>query len=292
MKSSKRTLRNIKKPYTIFKKLSTKKLVYGHILVFIAILGIVPPEKVIGIQRIITTFVSLFFTLYWILGNWKKSYIVAISITILLGFVDSRGMLSDYKYIFYKYVKKPSSYYQDKEGNHLWGNNGLSYNTTIERFEEDNESENGPDNESDNESDNKDTDVKKLDDYSKSNTRERDNTNFTDEELEDILQKDKKGVDNEDSLLKKAGGGLGQLHNLIEKAKKDSPYYDDKKSISNYSPAQAQRATYHLVDTVKQLEDTMQQMMPVIKSGQNLMNLQGKIKDIPTSQLLSTLQKS
>lgn len=285
MRVSKKTLRNIKKPYSIFQKLGTKKLVYGHILVFIAILGFVPPEKVIGIQRIITTFVSLLLVLYWILRDWKKSYIFSICITLLLGILDSRGILSDYKYIFYKYVKKPSSYYQDNEGNHLWGNNGFSYNNTIEGFKENYES----DNESDNETDNKKTKTK---DYSENNTREKDNTNFTDEELEDILQKDKKGVEHEDSLLKKAGGGLGQLHNLIEKAKKDSPYYDDKKSIGSYSPAQAQRATYHLVDTVKQLEDTMQQMLPVIKSGQNLMNLQGKITDIPTNTLLQTLQKS
>ena len=274
MKISKKKM---SKPFNLLQGISTKKLVYAHILIFIIVLGIVPPEKVIGIQRIITTFALMLLVSYWITGCLRKSYVISASVTLLLGLLDSRGVLSDYKYAFYKYVKKPTDYYKDKEGNHLWGNNGIS-SDTIETFKDEDEQE-------------KSKAKEKGKDYSDDKTNEKDNTNFTDSELNDILEKDKDGVDKEDSLLKKAGGGLGQLHDLIEKAKKDSPYYDDKKSIGSYSPAQAQRATYHLVDTVKQLQDTMTQMMPLIKSGTNLLGLQKKITDVNTDDLLNILKK-
>lgn len=263
-----------KKNFLLYgKKITLRKLVYMHILLFIIILGVIPPEKVVGVQRIITTFILLLLVAYWVTGSWKTSYILSLSVTLLLGLLDSRGVFSDYKHFFYKYIKKPSTYYQDKEGNHLWGNNGFSY-TTIESFDG-------------NDGNNKKT---KSKDYSEGNTIQTSSAQFTEKELDDLLEKDKEDVEREDSVLKKAGGGLEQLHELIEKAKKDSPYYDEQKSISSYSPAQAQRATYHLVDTVKQLQDTMTQMMPLIKSGTNLLNLQKKITDVNTDDLLKTIK--
>ena len=111
--------------------------------------------------------------------------------------------------------------------------------------------------------------------YGESKTDSKDNTNFDDEDLDKILDKDEKQSKEENEHLKKAGGGLDQLKDLLEMAKKESPY-DDKKD-ADYTPAQAQRATYRLIDTVKQLKTTMAEMMPLMKTGSSLMNLHKKM---------------
>ena len=97
-----------------------------------------------------------------------------------------------------------------------------------------------------------------------------DTTDFKDEDLDKILHLDEKQNNDDNEHLKKAGGGLDQLKNLLDMAKKDSPYTKD---TTNYSPAQAQKATFHLIDTVKQLKETMNEMIPLMTVGNNLIKL-------------------
>ena len=106
-------------------------------------------------------------------------------------------------------------------------------------------------------------------------TTNRDDTTFDDEDLSAILSKDEKESSEQDKNLEKAGG-LDQLKDLLNMAKKDSPYNDDK-DTTTYTPAEAQRATYHLIDTVKQLKETMGDMMPLMKAGTNLVQLYKKM---------------
>lgn len=107
--------------------------------------------------------------------------------------------------------------------------------------------------------------------YSSSETQDSDNTNFDDEDLDKILSDDEKQSSKENETLKEAGGGLDQLKDLLEMTRKEAPYAE--KDIADYTPAQAQRATYHLIDTVKQLKETMTSMMPLMKAGKNLIGL-------------------
>lgn len=44
-------------------------------------------------------------------------------------------------------------------------------------------------------------------------------------------------------------------------------------SLDKYTPAQAQRATYQLVNTVQQLKETMENLGPVLKEGKNVMSM-------------------
>ena len=118
--------------------------------------------------------------------------------------------------------------------------------------------------------------VEDVSSFSEAKTTNHDETNFEDEDLDSILNKDEKDNKSENEHLEKAGGGLDKLKDLLDMAKKDSPYSDDK-DTKNYTPAEAQRETYHLIDTVKQLKETMNDMMPLMKAGGNLIDLYKKM---------------
>ena len=110
--------------------------------------------------------------------------------------------------------------------------------------------------------------------YSFSKTDDIDTTNFKDDDLDKILDEDEKKGNDENEHLKKAGGGLEQLKDLLDMAKKESP----NKDMASYTPAEAQRTPYHLIDTVQQLKTTMQEMMPLMKAGNHLLEFNKKIK--------------
>lgn len=79
------------------------------------------------------------------------------------------------------------------------------------------------------------------------------------------------------------------LHGTIQKNEEE--VVDPKKPIQQYSPAEAQRATFHLIDTVSQLKETMTSLSPVLKQGAEVMklfqtmNLDEQIKNIDTIKL-------
>lgn len=186
--------------------------------------------------------------------NLKKSATAALIFTLIVGVLDSRGPFSDYRQVINKYQHSPTTYYYVNDIGQLVRKQIVGKYT--ENF-----------------------DIKPAGDlaedkgntYSKSKTVDEDNTYFNDEDLDKILDADEKQSSDENEHLKKAGGGLDQLKDLIDMAKKESPYADKKDN--DYTPAQAQRATFHLIDTVKQLKDTMSEMMPLMKTGKNLIDL-------------------
>ena len=115
--------------------------------------------------------------------------------------------------------------------------------------------------------------VKDKGDVGIAKTDDKDETRFDDEDLDKILEKDEK--DSDTNLP-----GLKDLNDLLESAKKESPYYEEnqkKKKTKDYTPAEAQRTTFHLIDTVKQLKETMTSMMPLMKVGNNLIKLHKNI---------------
>lgn len=50
------------------------------------------------------------------------------------------------------------------------------------------------------------------------------------------------------------------------------------KSVKEFTPDEAQRATYQLIDTVEQLKTTMETMEPVLKQGASVLNMFEKMK--------------
>ena len=208
-----------------------------HSIIFIIFLSALHPYNIFGIKRIISTFILSFILSYGITSHFKKSIIASILFTLLVGLLDNRGPFSDYR----KYPDR--------------------YNKYNENFEIKPDSSSSED---------------KGNTYSTLKTEDSDNTNFNDEDLDKILDNDEKQSNDENEHLKKAGGGLEQLKELIDMAKKESPYHD--KDIDTYTPSKAQRTTFHLIDTVKQLKETMTEMMPLMKAGKTLLDLNQKMK--------------
>jgi energy-coupling factor transporter transmembrane protein EcfT len=60
-----------------------------------------------------------------------------------------------------------------------------------------------------------------------------------------------------------------------KESEKNGDLNSDKK---NLSPAEAQRETFRLIDTVKQLDDTIKALGPTLSQGKQIMNMFDKIK--------------
>ena len=225
----------------------------GHLILFMVFLAALPENNTYGLERILATYVVFLFISYGITENWKNSFFSAMAITLLLGLIDSRGPFSDYRYAYRKYLRSPSTRYYFDENNKMAMRTGYAEPFDLKPAGEGAEGN--------------------INSYSSAKTNDSDNTHITDEDLDKILEKDEKQSLDENEHLKKAGGGLDQLKDLLDMAKKESPYGDSSKNTGEYTPAQAQRATYHLIDTVKQLKETMSEMMPLMKVGKNLITL-------------------
>ena len=249
MKSSKTKVLNVDK---------TKWIIIGHTIIFVLFLSTLPIDSTFGIERIVATFILSFIILYGITLQIKNSIIFGILFTLFVGLLDSRGPFSDYKTSIFEYKKYPSNY------NYIYDVTGKVKKQFINKYTENFEIDPAGD-----------LSETKGNSYSSLITKDADNTNFKDDDLDKILDSDEKQSNDEYEHLKKAGGGLEQLKDLLDMAKKESPFQN--KDTTTYTPAQAQRTTFHLIDTVKQLKETMNEMMPLMKAGSNLMELHKKM---------------
>lgn len=58
----------------------------------------------------------------------------------------------------------------------------------------------------------------------------------------------------------------------------DEEKYNNNKSPDKLTPAQAQRETFRMINTVKQLEETMKSMAPTIMEGKKILEAVDKMK--------------
>lgn len=87
----------------------------------------------------------------------------------------------------------------------------------------------------------------------------------------DLKENEVNGLDNSelDKML--------QFSALDDKSEKQGNKNSDNKT-SSLTPAQAQRETFHLIDTVKQLDDTIKSLGPTLTQGKELLKMFDKIK--------------
>lgn len=111
-------------------------------------------------------------------------------------------------------------------------------------------------------------------------TEEKDETNLMVEDLDNILRADeeneKRGDFAQKKLFNEAGGGLDGLSKLLSSARNES-IDSREKGADDHTPAEAQRKTHQLIDTMKQLKETMTEMMPVMKQSTQVMDLYKKL---------------
>ena len=108
---------------------------------------------------------------------------------------------------------------------------------------------------------------------SDSDTQPVDTLTLKENELEDLLKKDEKPQKKENFI----STGITDLDSLLKLAKKDA---DEHIAPERVTPAQAQRQTHQLIDTVKQLKETMESMVPLLTSGKQIMDMY-KSLDMP-----------
>ena len=122
---------------------------------------------------------------------------------------------------------------------------------------------------------------------SDSDTLPVDTLTLNENELEDLLKKDEKPQKKDEKPQKKdekpqkkenfISTGITDLDSLLKLAKKDA---DEHIAPERVTPAQAQRQTHQLIDTVKQLKETMESMVPLLTSGKQIMDMY-KSLDMP-----------
>lgn len=118
--------------------------------------------------------------------------------------------------------------------------------------------------------------VKDVKRFSDTETQPVDTLALKEGELEDLLKKD----DGDQPKKTEQFTGLPGLDNLLDMAKQDAKNNMAPLPAEKVTPAQAQRQTYQLIDTVKQLKETMESMMPLLTSGKQIMDMY-KSLDIP-----------
>jgi hypothetical protein len=84
------------------------------------------------------------------------------------------------------------------------------------------------------------------------------------------IEKDYKKVNKNKDSLTKESIKLINLDPASDSEDEDKELNKDKK-IEDYSPADAQKETYRMIDTVKQLKTTVETLAPTIKEGRKIL---------------------
>lgn len=77
----------------------------------------------------------------------------------------------------------------------------------------------------------------------------------------------------ESSRPKPSSGNISEIDLKATLYKDETKIPSGEVPLDKYTPAQAQRATFQLIDTVQQLKDTMENLTPVLKEGKQVMSM-------------------
>lgn len=128
-----------------------------------------------------------------------------------------------------------------------------------------------------------------LTNYLNLNVRE----NFENDENREknIDNQTKKRVSHLKNIIKKLEGGIALTDDdLVEKnnikdydfkksrVSKDEDENTKNKDVDDYTPREAQKETFQLINTVKQLKDTVTELAPILKEGKTILSSLGALK--------------
>lgn len=226
-------------------------LIFGHVVLLALFISVLPGESLIGLERISATYIISLLVTYGITLSWKKSATVALAFVLLVGLLDQRGMYSDWGSLL-------------KRDHHEFFDNDVKKKMKDMVSEDIVPAGDGED-------------PGKIPPAS---TLEKDDTGLMVEDLDTMLATDEaneaRGDQSQQKLFEEAGGGLNGLAKLLKEARDES--VDGKqKSSDDHTPAEAQRKTHQMIDTMKMLKETMTEMMPVMKQSTHIMDLYQKL---------------
>lgn len=255
-----------------FRNIRSKYIVFAHVVIFMIFLSFLSQENLSGPERLTTAFLLGMMLTYGMTENLRQSVGAGILFVFVAMLLDPRGLFMD--------VRRP-------------------YETFVEHLSIDYQRENFDEKEKKEEDD----DMKKV---GSTETHQEDNLNMEDEDLDQFLKEDDKN-DKEENMENQEetfdgpkGGGIDQLKKLLEQAKADGKAIgpgglakkeprqqyklSEKIDFNTISPAQAQRETYHLIDSVKQLKEMLGNMAPALSSAKQVMDM---YKDFKPPESLS-----
>jgi hypothetical protein len=195
---------------------------------------------------------------YGITLNWNKSATIALIFVLIVGIIDEKGIYSDWKDIFKKKPKYSEFFDNDEEKVKKKNEDKLKSMVSEDITPAgDDPGELPP-----------------------TNTTDKDDTGLMIEDLDTVLASDDSNENRGDmaqqKIFKEAGGGLEGLSKLLKDARDES--VDGKeKSTDDHTPAEAQRKTHQMINTMKMLKETMSEMLPVMKQSTHVMDLYQKL---------------
>ena len=71
-------------------------LIFGHVVLFVLFLSILPNETLVGLERIAATYIMVLLLSYGITLNWNQSATIALVFVLLVGLLDQNGLYSDW----------------------------------------------------------------------------------------------------------------------------------------------------------------------------------------------------
>jgi hypothetical protein len=253
---------------------NVRYLVFGHIVLFILFLSLLPSETFFGFERVMSAFLIGLLIAYGSTLDWRKSFWAGLIFALVIEFLNPAGPFADLRTGYSAYEKSPSNMAFAQTLAHRV--HQPLYQKYAEGFE---------DKEKSSEKEKKEVTAETYKDpsglepagafggdpgkpYGTTKTYEKESTSIKEDDLEQMLKDDE---DSDRKEFNKQGGAMAELGSLIDMAKSESPY--SNKKMDEYTPAQAQKATYRLIDTVKQLKETMESMGPTLKAGKSLIDL-------------------
>ena len=130
-----------------------------------------------------------------------------------------------------------------------------------------------------------------LKNYLKKSVGTMENFENDDKREKDLEKATKKRVSYLKNMIKKLEGGVALTKEDLEE-KNEIADYDFKKSrvsddedekakdknMEDLTPREAQRETFQLINTVKQLKSTVNELAPLLKEGKNILSTLGALK--------------
>jgi len=239
-------------------------LVFGHVVLFVLFLSILPNETLVGLERIAATYLMVLLLSYGITLNWNQSATVALVFVLLLGLLDQNGVYSDWRNIFNNHES-----FENKDERADMKKAQTRKEQVTDKLKGMVSEDIMPAGEGE--------DPGKIPPAS---TLEKDDTGLMLEDLDAMLAADDaneaRGDSAQQKLYQEAGGGLEGLSKLLKEARDES--IDGKaKSADDHTPAEAQRKTHQMINTMKMLKETMSEMLPVMKQSTQVMDLYQKL---------------
>lgn len=236
--------------------LQKRHIIFSHIVLILFLLTLVDEGSIQNIEKFLLTYVVALLITFGLTLNWTQSVIISFFVVVFVRFLDDN----------------PGFFGINENFEEFQQSNGVKGKVdpkTVSKLKSMVNEDVVP------AGDGEDQGIMEA-----SHTKDKDDTGLMEDDLDNILATDedneKRGDEAQKDLFEKAGGGLEGLSKLLQSAREESPDSEEK-TADDHTPAEAQRKTHQMINTMKMLKETMTEMIPVMKQSSQVMNLYNKL---------------